>query len=176
MRKQYLTKKAVRELIASISSTELYDKEFIAELRNSDTVYIVEQPRFRIYVFDSTPALFEHVKIPNHILPTLFAVNTFMNSKGRPPIPWIRVDEGAVNPILRGADVMIPGVKEASDFPANAPLCVLEPNKRYAIGVGVALVPSTEISPGKRGKCMKVVSRLNDDIWNLCLEIARKSR
>jgi len=174
LKKQYLSKKSVKELINRVTSTNVYDEEFVAELKDSDSVYLVEHPKFKVYVFDNKPALFEHSKLPNAVLPTLFAVNTFLNSKGRPPIPWIKVDEGAVNPILRGADVMIPGVRERSSFPASVPVCVLEPGKRYAIGVGISLLPSEEIAPGRRGKCVKVVARLNDDLWNLCLEIARR--
>ncbi len=150
------------------------DSDFIDMLKKSDEVYVVEFDKFRIFVFDGNPALLEHYKFEGLILPTLFSVNTFLNSRGKPPIPWLCVDEGAVNPILRGADVMIPGVREKTEFSANAPVCVLEPKKRFAIALGIALVSSSEITPGKKGKCVKVVTRLNDEVWARCLELARK--
>ncbi len=174
MRRQYLSKKALKELMSALSNRKEIDAEFVTQLRDCDEAYVVEYPRFKIYVFDGSPALFEHAKTPGIIMPTLFAVNTFLNSRGRTPVPWVKVDEGAVQPILRGADVMAPGIREYCEFSKDNIVSVLEPNKRYALAIGIALMNSSDIAPGRKGKCVKVVSRLNDDVWNCCIEIARK--
>ncbi len=175
MKLQYLSKKNVKEIASRLEKAEL-DEEIVNIVRNCSKAYFVEYPRFKIYVFDGIPLLFEHIKIPETLLPTLYFVNTFINSRGKPPMHWVRVDEGAINPILRGADVMIPGIKEHSMFTKGSPVCVLEPNKRYAIAIGISLISAHDLEQLKRGKGIKVVSRLNDDLWSACLEIARKSR
>lgn len=175
MKLQYLSKKNIKELVSKIEGKS-FDNEILLMIKNSRKAYFVEYPKFVIYVFDETPLLFEHVKAPGSLLPTLYFINTFLHSKGKPPLPWVRVDEGAVDPILRGADVMIPGIKEYTSFTKDNPVCVLEPNKKYAIAVGISLVSSADLNSVKKGKGIKVLSRLNDDIWKTCIEMVRKQR
>lgn len=176
MRVQYMSKKAIRELTSSLRSRRELDTELVDLIENSESVKIVEpSEKFKLIVADDKPVLFMRKGIDVWI-PTLFIVNVILNQKRKMIVPAIVVDEGAVGPITRGADVMAPGIRRiVRDFEVNDFVAVLEPNERYAIAIGIALRKSSEIVPGVKGKAIKNLNWLNDDIWSFCLECARKS-
>ncbi|WP_457549221.1 DUF1947 domain-containing protein [Archaeoglobus sp.] len=92
---------------------------------------------------------------------TVYGVLKFKPEKGR-----VVVDEGAMPYIMRGADVMKPGIVEADEsIKAGDFVYVVVEGKMTPIAVGIALVDGVEIKGGK-GKAVKNVHHLKDKIWN----------
>lgn len=176
MKIEYLSRKKVRNLIRSLEGRSEIAREFIEILSSSETVKAVVYDKFTVYVFDSTPALFTNPRLGEVVAPTLFVLNTLYNTKKLLVLPTVRVDQGAVNPILRGADVMAPGIEHIyRDFDEGQLVAVMEPGERYIMALGIALMPSKRIAETRHGKAIRVATRLNDDLWKACLELARKA-
>jgi PUA domain protein len=83
-------------------------------------------------------------------------------------IPKIIVDQGAVAPIARGADVMRPGILGfEGDFSANQIVAVVEPSRKLPIAVHRSLYSRAEIEAMKRGRVTKRLHYLGDRYWKL---------
>ncbi len=92
---------------------------------------------------------------------TVYGVIKFKPEKGR-----VVVDEGAMPYIMRGADVMKPGIVEADEsIKAGDFVYVAVEGKLTPLAVGIALVDGVEMKGGK-GKAVKNIHHLKDKIWN----------
>jgi len=172
MRVQYLSKKNIKEIVKSLELRKDVNKAIIDLLRNAESVKAVSESKYEVIVADNLPLLFKGPRYSGYA-PTLFIVN-YMYAKGVRLLPMVVVDEGAVDPLMRGADVMIPGIRRVlTPFSVGDFVAVLEPSERYAIVVGYALIDSSTIAPGVKGKGLRNLTWLNDDLWKLCMEIAR---
>lgn len=118
----------------------------------------------RIYVADKTPIMIELEK--GEKIPAIQILN-----KGICLIPYVVVDQGAVPRILNGADVMAPGIVEASEFKQGDLVGVREPQRRAFIAVGRALMSSQEIMSIRRGKAVKNIHHVGDKIWDAIVEV-----
>ncbi len=175
MKVQFLSKKTIKEFVKGLESRRDIDQRLVDSVKKCSEAKIVEFEKFRLYVFDGVPMFFEREGLERP-MPTLYIINVMLNREGVLVTPAVVVDEGAVNPILRGAHVMAPGIRRVlKDFSKDDVVAVLEPGQKYAIAVGLAIMDSKDIVPGTKGRAILNVSRLNDEIWNRCLEIARKS-
>lgn len=121
----------------------------------------------KIYVVNKTPLIVElggGEKIPAiHLL-----------NKGLCGVPHVVIDQGAVPKILNGADVMAPGIVEASDFRQGELVGVREPQRKAFIAVGKALMSSQEIMGIRRGKAIKNMHHVGDEIWDTIIEVLIK--
>ncbi|ADB57440.1 DUF1947 domain-containing protein [Archaeoglobus profundus] len=92
---------------------------------------------------------------------TVYGVIKFKPEKGK-----VVVDEGAMPYIMKGADVMKPGIVEADEsIKAGDFVYVAVEKKMTPIAVGIALVDGIEMKGGK-GKAVKNIHHLKDKIWN----------
>ncbi|MEM0026717.1 MAG: PUA domain-containing protein [Ignisphaera sp.] len=174
LRAQFISKKEIRSILEELQKRAEIDPQFIAYLKEfeNDVKKVVEE-KFEIVVFGATPALFKTQKI-SFYMPTLYAINVMYNTKKIAIVPAVVVDEGAVNHLKNGADVMIPGIRKIlKDFTQNSIVGVLDPSEKYFLVVGYALMDSTQIVPGAKGKAIKNVSHIDDDIWRASLQIAK---
>ncbi|MCS7112290.1 MAG: DUF1947 domain-containing protein [Ignisphaera sp.] len=170
---QYLSKKSMKDILKSIESRTEVDRTFIDTLKQSEEVRIASDKDFNIIVFDAAPMLFRVNEYDTYI-PTLYALNYFYTKKGVHILPTVVVDEGAIKPLLRGADVMIPGIRKViANFFKGQLVAVMNSSEKYFIVVGVALVDSVDIAPNSKGKCIANVSHLEDDIWKASLQLVR---
>jgi len=88
--------------------------------------------------------------------------------------PAVVVDEGAVPYITKGADVMRPGIVEfIGDFEKGDVVLVRSVSLKFPIAVGVALYNKNEIEKMERGKVIKNLHHLGDDLFALCKKLAR---
>ncbi|MEM0378877.1 MAG: DUF1947 domain-containing protein [Thermosphaera sp.] len=83
-------------------------------------------------------------------------------------LPRILVDKGAMQALLRGADLMAPGIKAIEGAFREGDIvviCELESRKPFAIGR--ALAPSDPITKGelRRGKVVENIHYFNDEFW-----------
>jgi len=165
MKFYYISKKEKKQFLNNIR--KLYPYIDIRKLRNSEKIARVEIDKFTIMIIGSIPAFFY---IDNEgPYPLLLMLNTI-----KPEIPYVVVNEGAVRPIMRGADVMVPGIIELTEFQRNDIVGVMEPSKKAFIAVTKALMNSNEIRESNKGRALKTLHHANDKLWKISLELARK--
>jgi len=174
LRLQYISKRDARVVIEELRGRECIDKSFVSLLEEfEDDAKRILGEKFEILAFGALPALFKTSKVEFYI-PTLYAVNVFYNTKKILVTPTVTVDEGAVNPLKNGADAMIPGIRRISKaFTKGDVVSVFEPEEKYLVAIGIALIDSTAIAPGAKGKAVKNLNHVDDDIWRASLQIAR---
>ena len=87
--------------------------------------------------------------------------------------PAVVVDEGAVPYVTKGADVMRPGIVEfVGDFKKDDVVLVRAVTLKFPIAVGLALYDKEEMEKMKRGKVVKNLHHLGDDLFKLCKRTA----
>lgn len=86
------------------------------------------------------------------------------------PIPERRVvvDSGAVRFVANGADAMRPGIVSISpDIRLGHPVQVVEERHGKPLAVGIALLDAADMEHQEKGKSVKSVHYVGDDLWNL---------
>ncbi|HDR74179.1 MAG TPA: DUF1947 domain-containing protein [Methanoculleus sp.] len=108
---------------------------------------------------DKQPLLME---IEGHIFPTL------RGAIARPfPARRVVVDSGAVRFMANGADVMRPGIISVTDdVVAGGPVVIAEERYGTPLAIGIALYDAAEIRHLEKGKAVRNVHYVGDDIWN----------
>lgn len=119
---------------------------------------VIELQEEKLLLIDATPTLilFNDGKTIPHI-----------SSLGKTTkCPALMVDDNAVKPILNGADIMMPGIIKFNNFKKDDSVAVFSKDLTL-IAVGIALINSTEIVVGGKGKVVQNVHRENDKFCNL---------
>ncbi|MCI4439311.1 DUF1947 domain-containing protein [archaeon] len=117
---------------------------------------IIELEEEKILLIDASPTLiiFNDGKVVPHIL-----------SLGKTTkCPAVMVDENAVNPIMNGADVMMPGIVKFNNFKKDDAVAIFS-KELMLIAVGVALINSSEIVTGGKGKVILNLHRKEDKFY-----------
>jgi PUA domain protein len=86
------------------------------------------------------------------------------------PIPERRVvvDAGAVRFVANGADAMRPGIVSISpDVREGHPVQIVEERYGKPLAIGIALLDAADMERQEKGKSVKSVHYVGDDIWNL---------
>ncbi len=86
----------------------------------------------------------------------------------RPTRRYVTVDMGAVRFVYNGADVMAPGITEAD--PGIAPgdlVWVRDERNRQPLAVGEALTTGAEMNVSEKGKSVKTIHHVGDDLWRM---------
>jgi PUA domain protein len=102
---------------------------------------------------------------PERIAPTC---RLLMQKK--PTKRFVTVDMGAVKFVNNGADVMAPGITEAD--PGIQPgdvVWIRDEKNKVPLAVGEAIIPGTQMPRGPKGKAVKSLHRVGDEMWNLDL-------
>jgi PUA domain protein len=113
----------------------------------------------RLFFIENKPLLFA---VNEELYPTLifFEVLTCL--------PKIIVDMGAIPHICNGADIMAPGIRKVEGiFKKNSTVLVVDEKYGKAIAIGLALINSEDIEKSKKGKCVKNLHYVGDEIWKL---------
>jgi len=151
-----------KEAIKLIDSAKLQKISFKQDKFN--LAEIVELENASILVLDNIPALiiFSNGKIIPH-LQGLGRLTT---------CPVVVVDKGAVEHVVKGADVMMPGIVKHSEFRSGDPVAIVS-EEYIAVAVGTALQDSSNISKEGKGKVVKNLHRPNDVFFKECLKFFR---
>lgn len=81
--------------------------------------------------------------------------------------PSVTIDEGAVKYIIKGADVMRPGISKYDDWGETGILVVVREDKKgRAAAVGRTAVRSSEMAELKKGNCVKNLHHVGDKFWD----------
>ncbi|SCN62530.1 cell cycle regulator protein, putative [Plasmodium chabaudi adami] len=85
-------------------------------------------------------------------------------------MPQIQVDKGAIKHVLRGSNVMCPGVTspggKLDDVEANTVVQIRAEDKEHACAVGITTMSSKEIIEVNKNICIENIHYLNDGLWN----------
>jgi PUA domain protein len=155
LRRKQIRKKEANKLIEDAKLHKISFKQDRFELAE-----IIELENASILILNNIPTLiiFPDGKIIPH-LQGLGRITT---------CPVVVVDEGAVEPVAKGADVMMPGVVKHSEFRRGDPIAVVS-EEYIPIVVGTALQDSSSISKEGKGKVVKNLHRPNDVFFKECL-------
>jgi len=123
-------------------------------------VETADEGGFRIYLVEGVPMAFLH---ETKVMPTVKGLLEHGATQR-----YVTVDEGAVPFLLRGADVMAPGVVDAdpSVKPGDAVFIREEKHKR-PLAVGAALMSGPEMVAAEKGKAVHTIHHLRDKLWDL---------
>ncbi len=129
-----------------------------SSFENRKLEYVESEECDFIFV-DGEPLLF---KIEGKIFPTVKGALKLNPTRRR-----VTVDPGAVKYIINGADTMAPGIVEADPAIKEGDLVIIvEQAHGKALAIGRALMPGKDM-PGGKGKAVKSIHYVGDEIWNL---------
>ncbi|MCK4614183.1 MAG: RNA-binding protein [Thermoplasmata archaeon] len=159
MRKRHL-KKRHRMRKRHISALNREFQTNLGIILSTDNLDSAEMEGMTFYIAEGEVMAMEMEKEP------------FLTLKGilrHPPIKrYVVVDEGAVPFLYNGADVMSPGIVDADPgIKEGDAVWVKEITHGRPLVVGVALISGPEMVESIKGKAVKTIHYLNDDIWNL---------
>lgn len=120
-----------------------------------------------VYVVDGVPVAF---KSEGSLFPTLVSAKM----AGMGGLHYAVVDEGAVRPILNGADVMAPGIKKASGFGVGDVVVVWSIDEKTPLAVTKALMSSGDVASIRRGKALRSLHYAGDGLWSVSLDVLKK--
>lgn len=114
---------------------------------------------------------FDVIMVNGEILGMSFQDKPFLTVKGllrfRPEKRFVTVDMGAVKYVYNGADVMAPGIVDADENIKKGDLVWVRDEKNMQpLAVGEALISGKEMIGSNKGKAIKSIHHVGDDIWN----------
>ncbi|MDR2873164.1 MAG: RNA-binding protein [Methanobrevibacter sp.] len=150
----FLNKKKLKEI-----RNNLGDYSFI--LADGERVEYLEADPIPFILVDNEPAI---ILIDNKPYPTLkYLINNDMGN-----IKKIVVDMGAVKFMVNGADVMSPGITDASENIIKDDIVVIvDEYHNKPLAVGLSLITTDEMINNNAGKAVKTIHFIGDDIWDL---------
>ena len=129
--------------------------------KNAKVEYAVIEDT-ELVIIDRLPAFIKFDD--NRYIPHLL----YLLRRGYSWLPQVIVDNGAVRPISRGADLMRPGIVEiVGDFETNAIVVILEPSRKLPIAVHRTLYDSKTIIGMEKGRVTKRLHYVSDRYWKL---------
>ncbi len=161
MRRWQLSKKDRKKLLAEIA--RLYPRLSI----DPDTrIEKLVEDDITLYLFNGEAWFFEH---EGRLIPHL---QMLLRRGYQGWLPYIVVDEGAVKPISRGADLMRPGVlRFEGDFQRGDILVIVEPSRGLPLAVHEALVSREEAEAMEKGRITKSIHHVGDRVWKLAKQV-----
>jgi PUA domain protein len=153
-----IREKEAKEVADALSA--MFGADFHWQEKRVETA---DEEGFRIYLVDGVPMAFLH---EGSAMPTVKGLLEFGATQR-----FVTVDEGAVPFLLRGADVMAPGVVDAdAAVVAGDVVFVREEKHRRPLAVGRALMGGPEMVAAEKGKAVRTVHHLRDKLWDLIQE------
>ncbi len=113
-----------------------------------------------IYLINDEPLLMNK---DDTIIPTLKGAMKMDISK-----MYATVDMGAINFVIKGADIMSPGIVDAyTELNKGDIVVVNEESHKKPIAVGKCLISGQEMIDNNKGKAIKNLHYVGDSIWEL---------
>ena len=87
-------------------------------------------------------------------------------------MPKMQVDQGAIKFVLRGANIMAPGLTSAGGkvepgIEKSAPVQITAEGCVHACAIGITSMSSTELEAKPTGQAIENVHSLGDGLWKL---------
>ncbi|AEH07131.1 RNA-binding protein [Methanothermococcus okinawensis] len=142
--------KRIREELNNIFGIEVIPKNANGELAITDN--------YEMILLNNEPIAF---KLNDKIYPTLKTLLTHELNKGK-----VVVDMGAVRFLAKGADVMAPGIVDADEnIKKGDVVFVVDETHGRPLCVGEALMDGKEMKESNKGRAIKTIHYIGDDIW-----------
>jgi len=148
-----LNNKEAKEIINTFSS-------FAFDISKYKRFEIVYTDKEQLLVADKDAIGFYH---NNVCYPSLKLLLTTPNNT---TIPSIYLDLGAIPFITKGADLMKPGVKDLEQFDKSSLVIMKDTIHKKPLALGLAEFSSEEIKTMDKGKVIKTLHYIGDNIWN----------
>lgn len=154
MQRHFLAKKEADALLAKIN------QKYGISL-SPEKIEIGKEKKEVYYFLDGILAFFT-----DDVIPTLC-----LFYKLKIPVtnfPRIKIDEGAVKAVLRGADLFVPGIKEFLCECKEGDIIIATTLDDKPVAVMKALISKEEAEKTKKGKFSQNLHYLGDQIWQMC--------
>lgn len=152
MKKQHLSNKDIKQINAQLE--EGFGLERFVDKKSSVERVVTE--KFTLILIDGKPAFFY---VDEKLVPTLQLLLTTMF------LPQVVVDMPAVKFMVNGADVMRPGIVGMGEFNLGDVVVVVDENNKKPLCVCKALYGSVEMQGMEKGKVLKSLHYVGDEIW-----------
>lgn len=80
-------------------------------------------------------------------------------------LPEVVVDKGAIRFVVKGADIMRPGIVEVNDFEKNSFVVIVDETMRKPLAVGKAIHSSEDMREQKEGKSVISLHHFGDEYF-----------
>lgn len=82
----------------------------------------------------------------------------------------VSVDKGAIKFVLKGADVMCPGLTSkggdvSAELPALAPVAIYAEGKEHALAIGTTKMSTADIRGVNKGIGIEALHFVGDELW-----------
>ncbi len=157
MRRWRLSKRDKRRLLSEIRGA--WPDAPVSDDSDVEVISDKKEGVEELYLIDGKPAF---ARVEGRLVPLL----NYLLEVGASWLPRIVVDEGAVKPITRGANLMRPGiVRWEGMFRKGDIVVILEPLKSIPIAVHEALVSSEELEQMEKGVVSRRLHYMGDRLW-----------
>ncbi|WP_084790357.1 RNA-binding protein [Methanosphaera sp. WGK6] len=153
-KRNFLKNKKIKEIKKELGNYG----EIIPKKSQVELVKIEELPD--ILLIDGKPLL---MQTDDKIIPTLKAtLNLEITEK------YAVVDMGAINFVIKGADIMSPGIVDADKtiVPGDTIIIIDETHKK-PLAIGTSMITGQEMIENNKGKAIKNLHYVGDPIWEL---------
>ncbi|WP_288268369.1 DUF1947 domain-containing protein [uncultured Methanobrevibacter sp.] len=153
-KRYYLKKKRIKEIKQELG-------EYGSLINNKSSVEVLETDEYNYILVNSEPYI---IMIDDKPYPTLKAILANKDLENKTVV----VDMGAVRFVTNGADIMSPGIVEADDdiVPGDV-VVIVDVNNHKPLAIGESLISGPEMVESSKGKAIKSLHFVGDDIWNL---------
>ena len=131
-------------------------------LKSNSKVELIETDTEDIILIDGTPMI---MWIDGEPFPTLKgALELDIKSK------YVVVDMGAVKFVIKGADIMSPGITDADPKINEGDLVIIiDETHRKPLATGRSIISGPEMVENREGKAVKTIHHIGDKIWDLTI-------
>ncbi len=152
----FLKNKKVKEIKKELGNFQT----IIPKKSQVELVKIEDYPD--ILLIDGKPLL---MQIEGKTIPTLHAmINEDIQEK------YATVDMGAINFVIKGADIMSPGIVEADEnIEPGDTIVIIEESHHKPLAIGISLITGKEMVDNNKGKAIENLHYVGDSIWELNL-------
>lgn len=152
----FLKNKKVKEIKKELGNFQT----IIPKKSQVELVKIEDYPD--ILLIDGKPLL---MQIEGKTIPTLHAmINEDIQEK------YATVDMGAINFVIKGADIMSPGIVDADEnIEPGDTIVIIEESHHKPLAIGISLITGKEMVDNNKGKAIENLHYVGDSIWELNL-------
>lgn len=113
----------------------------------------------RLFYQNGKPLLIEH---GGKIMPSLAMPQQLLDT-----LPKVVVDMGAIPFVANGADIMAPGIRSVQEgAKVGDVVLVVDEKHSKGLAIGFLIMEREEILEKRKGKAVKNVHHVGDEIWN----------
>ena len=150
MKLSQLSKKDIKKILMDIPTAPVSKKDK-AELLDNKIVLINGKPFF--FINDG------------HYIPTLKLIFDKTTSLG---LNYITVDKGAISFVIKGADIMRPGITKIDEgISIGDIVIIIDETHSKPLAIGKSLMDSDNLKSSTSGKVIKNLHYVGDEIWNI---------